>query len=49
MLRNNAEISGMGLNKHGQHGNSLTITKWIACNILTITKWIACTEELKDQ
>lgn len=38
MLRNNAEMSGMGLNKHGQHGNSLTITKWIAC-----------TEELKDR
>jgi len=38
MLGNNAEISGMGLNKHGPHGNSLTNTKWIAC-----------TEKLKDQ
>ena len=28
LLRNTAEISGMGLNKHG---NSLTTTKRIAC------------------
>ena len=38
MLRNTVEISGMGLNKHGKHGNSLTITKRIACK-----------EGLKDQ
>ncbi|KAJ6399138.1 hypothetical protein OIU77_019814 [Salix suchowensis] len=31
LLRNTAEISGMGLNKHGKHGNSLTTTKKIAC------------------
>ena len=31
LLRNTAEISGMGLNKHGKHGNSLTTTKRIAC------------------